>query len=55
LADKFWGLGHPSTHRLVGIGTNESNALTTNKVVTALSHAPAFVDLNGIEPTRAGK
>jgi crotonobetainyl-CoA:carnitine CoA-transferase CaiB-like acyl-CoA transferase len=23
-------------------------------VVTALSHAPAFVDLNGIEPTRAG-
>ena len=23
-------------------------------VVTALSHAPAFVDLNGVEPTRAG-
>ena len=22
--------------------------------MTALSHAPAFVDLNGIEPTRAG-
>jgi hypothetical protein len=31
-ADEFWGTrGTPSTHRLEGIGTNQSAALRTNK------------------------